>query len=60
MACTVVTTSPFQCRWIERGSETRVSNWSSALCLRVRDQPRVVSERECARCVSWEAPPDDN
>jgi hypothetical protein len=59
MTRTVVTASPFHCRWIERGSETRISNWSYALCLRVRDQPRVVGESDCARCPFWEAPPDD-
>jgi hypothetical protein len=56
MAQVAVNASPFNCRWIERGSETRISNWSYALCLRVRDQPRVVSEAECARCLSWETP----
>jgi hypothetical protein len=55
MARVAVNASPFNCRWIERGSNTRISNWSYALCLRVRDEPRVVSQTECARCVSWEA-----
>jgi hypothetical protein len=59
MARTAMNASPFSCRWIQRGTETRVSNWSYALCLRVRDQPRVVSESECARCLLWEAPEDD-
>jgi hypothetical protein len=56
MARIAVNASPFNCRWIERGSEGRISNWSYALCLRIRDQPRVVSEPECARCLLWEAP----
>ena len=56
MARIAVSASPFNCRWIERGSETRISNWSYALCLRIRDQPRLVSESECARCLLWEAP----
>jgi hypothetical protein len=56
MACTAVNASPFNCRWIERGSEIRISNWSYALCLRVRSEPRVVNESECARCPLWEPP----
>jgi hypothetical protein len=55
MARVAVNASPFSCKWIQRGSETRVSNWSFALCLRAHD-PRVVSESECARCARWEAP----
>ena len=58
MALVAVNASPFSCRWIQRGSETRVSNWSYALCLRVSDRPRLVSESECARCARWESPDD--
>jgi hypothetical protein len=54
MARVAVNASPFNCRWIARGSEARISNWSYALCLRVRDEPRLVSEAECARCLLWE------
>ena len=46
--------SPFNCRWIQRGSEARISNWSLALCVRLRDNPRVVAEEECAHCELWE------
>jgi hypothetical protein len=56
MGRAAVNASPFNCRWIQRGSETRVSNWSYALCLRVHEDPRVVSESECARCRSWQDP----
>jgi hypothetical protein len=56
MARIAVNASPFNCRWIERGSESRISNWSYALCLRIRDQPRIVTESECARCPLWQEP----
>jgi hypothetical protein len=49
----VAATSPFSCRWIQRGSETRVSNWSLAVCVRLRDNPCIVAEEECARCALW-------
>lgn len=51
--------SPFRCRWIRRGSETRLSNWSLALCDRVHEQPRVVTEDECACCELWAAAESD-
>ena len=62
MSLMVVNARPFQCRWIERGSEVRVSNWSYALCQRLRANPRYVTEWECAVCPRWEAPsgPDVN
>jgi hypothetical protein len=50
--------SPFSCRWIQSGSEARVSNWSRALCIRIRERPRIVTEDECARCALWEPRPD--
>jgi hypothetical protein len=55
MAAVAINASPLGCRWIKPGSETRVSNWTYALCLRVHDQERLVSESECARCGLWEA-----
>jgi len=55
MAQAAVNSSPFNCRWIQRGSEMRVSNWSYALCVRVHDNPRVVSEAECERCTWWQS-----
>jgi len=48
--------SPLECPWIQRGTETRISNWTYALCLRLQDHPRLVSEAECARCDLWQAP----
>jgi hypothetical protein len=48
--------SPFNCQWIQQGSETRVSNWTYAVRLLFCDQPRLASESECARCAQWESP----
>ena len=56
MSLMVVNAHPFQCRWIERGSEIRVSNWSYALCQRLQNNPRYVTEWECAVCARWEPP----
>jgi hypothetical protein len=56
MAQVSAVTSPLSCCWIERGSETRVSQWTYALCVRIRNNPRVVREEECARCGRWQAP----
>ena len=56
MATVAINASPLNCRWIQRGSEMRVSNWTLALCL--RGHSRIVSESECARCALWEAPDD--
>ncbi len=56
MAAIAINASPLSCLWIQRGTETRVGNWTYALCLRVRDNPRVVSESECARCSLWQPP----
>jgi len=58
MATIATIASPFRCRWIQRGSEMRVSNWSFAVCERVHDHPRVVSEPECAQCPLWAGPDD--
>ncbi len=57
MAHTALNPSPFGCRFIERGSEIRISNWSYALCRRL-GVPRLVSEEECARGARGEAPQD--
>ena len=53
-------TSPLSCRWIESGSETRISNWSLAVCLRTRVHPRIVTEEECAACSMWECSAEAN
>ncbi len=54
-----INTSPFGCRWIEPGSEGRVGDFAYAVCFRVRNHDRTVSEPECARCPLWQESPDD-
>jgi hypothetical protein len=54
MATVATASNPFRCRWIVKGSEMRVSNWSYALCTRIREHTRVVSEDECRRCPFWQ------
>ena len=56
MAQLAISASPLQCRWISPGTETRMEQWTYAICLRCRDHPRVVSEDECCRCACWESP----
>lgn len=48
---------PFACRWIERAGKrgARLSNWTTALCVRPPRGPRPVTVEECARCKFWEA-----
>jgi hypothetical protein len=52
---TAVDTSPFNCRWVVRGSEHQLGDWSYAICLRIRNTERLVNERDCSRCALWEA-----
>lgn len=56
MAPVTAYASPFNCRYIEAGSEMQVSVWNYALCTRTSDRPRIVSETECARCPWWQEP----
>ena len=55
MAQLAISASPLQCRWISPGTETRMEQWTYAICLRCRDHPRVVSEEACGRCACWES-----
>jgi hypothetical protein len=54
MADIAIEGSPFGCRWILDESESREGQRLYALCLRARDQARIVSESECAICRLWE------
>ena len=56
MTTTAIDTSPFNCRWIVRGSERHVGAWNYAVCVRVRNTERVVNECDCSRCALWDAP----
>jgi hypothetical protein len=58
MARLAINASPFHCRWISTGTEMQLERWTYAICLRCRDEPRVVSEDECSRCACWAPPPD--
>ena len=53
-----INASPFNCRWIVRGSEHHVSDWSYAICTRIRDTDRIVNESDCSRCPRWQEPDD--
>lgn len=50
--------SPFNCDWIEKGSEGCVGAFLYAICRRSRARARVVSEAECGRCQLWKEPKD--
>jgi hypothetical protein len=50
--------SPFDCRWIVRGSEHRMGDWNYAVCMFVRDADRIVNESDCSRCPRWQEPDD--
>jgi hypothetical protein len=48
---------PLSCRWIlfrKRSDFIHVSNWTRALCVRIPEAPRIVSEKECRGCGLWE------
>jgi hypothetical protein len=55
---TAAAVSPFNCRWIVRGSEHRLGRWNYAICVRVRNADRLVNECDCSRCARWEEPTD--
>jgi hypothetical protein len=56
----------FGCRWILSGKRSdflRASNWpgefsrspgTRALCLRIPEVPRIVTEQDCQGCKFWE------
>lgn len=50
--------SPFNCVWISKGSIGNVSGFTYAVCIRVPDFPRTVSEADCMRCPLWQEPPN--
>ena len=53
-----VATSPFNCDWIEKGSEGCVGAFLYAICRRSPTCARVVSETDCGRCQLWKEPMD--
>jgi hypothetical protein len=49
--------APLSCRWIlfrKRSDSLRVSNWTRALCVRIPEVPRIVTEQDCQGCELWE------
>ena len=49
--------APLSCRWIQfrtRSDFVRASNWTRGLCIRIPDVPRVVTEKDCKDCRTWE------
>ena len=45
------------CRWIlfwKRSDFVRASYWTRALCVRIPEVPRIVSEMDCQGCKFWE------
>ena len=49
--------APLGCRWIlfrKRSDFRRPSNWTRALCIRIPEVPRIVTEQDCHRCKFWE------
>ena len=49
--------APLSCRWIlfrKRSDFLRASNWTRALCVRIPEGPRIVSEKDCLGCTFWE------
>jgi hypothetical protein len=55
---TVAITSPFRCVWIAKGSPTAVDDTSYAICRRIPEIERVVSEEDCRQCPLWESNPE--
>ena len=45
------------CRWIlfrKRSDFLRANNWTRAICVRLPEVPRLVTETECRGCKFWE------
>lgn len=49
--------SPFNCVWIPKGSIGKIGGFTYAVCTRLPDCPRTVSEEDCQRCPLWQEPP---
>jgi hypothetical protein len=45
------------CQWIlfrKRSDFLRPSDWTRALCIRIPEVPRIVTEKDCHDCKFWE------
>ena len=52
-----IQSSPLNCIWILRGSIGTLDGFTYAVCNRLPDFPRTVSEEDCLRCPLWQDPP---
>jgi hypothetical protein len=52
-----IQSSPFNCIWIPRGSIGTLDGFTYAVCHRLPDFPRTVSEEDCLHCPLWQDPP---
>jgi hypothetical protein len=52
-----IQSSPFNCIWIPRGSIGTLGGFTYAVCHRLPDFPRTVSEEDCVHCPLWQDPP---
>jgi hypothetical protein len=53
----VIQSSPFNCVWIPRHSIATLEGFRYAMCTRLPDFPRTVSEEDCLHCPLWQDPP---
>jgi hypothetical protein len=51
--------SPFNCAWIPKESIGRLDGFSYAVCSRIPDFARTVSEEDCVHCPLWQERPTD-
>jgi hypothetical protein len=52
---TLVSVSPFNCRWVHRASDGQTEDPRYAICMRPPLGPRVVCVMECEHCSAWES-----
>ena len=49
--------APLDCQWIlfrKRSDYPRPSSGTRALCIRIPETPRIVTEKDCEGCRFWE------
>ena len=56
-SCVAAFASPFNCVWIPSGTVGKIDGFIYAVCTRVPEFPRIVSEEDCLRCPLWQEPP---
>jgi hypothetical protein len=55
-------TAPQLCRWLHfKEHNDGPSNWTQAICVRLRAQPRIVTPRfDCVGCQHWALPSEES